>query len=53
MGDMRNLAEDIPPVKVSIPFSKLSKTERTYVAHSRSSYDPRDSADIGAVCVHF
>lgn len=37
---------DLPPVKVSIPFSKLSKTCRSYKPHTRLSYDPRDSVDI-------
>ena len=37
---------DIPPVKVSIPFSKLSKTCKTYVPKTRLDYDPKDSVDI-------
>lgn len=37
---------DIPPVKVSIPFSQLSKTCRSYKPHTRLSYDPTDSVDI-------
>ena len=37
---------DIPPVKVSIPFSKLSKTCRDYIPHTRLSYDPTDSVNI-------
>lgn len=37
---------DIPPVKVSIPYSQLSKTCRTYKPHTRLDYDPKDSVDI-------
>ena len=47
-NNWKNLAEDIPPVKVSIPLSKITKTEKHYKPHRRQSYDPRDSADIGA-----
>lgn len=49
MGDMKNLAEEVPPVKVSIPFSRLTRTEREYVPHRRNSYDPHEQTDIGAV----
>ncbi len=48
-GELANLAEDIPPVKVSIPLSQLSKTEKVYQPHRRQSYDPQDSVDIAAV----
>ena len=44
----KSMDQDIPPVKVSIPFTKLSKTTRVYIPHTRLTYDPRDSTDIGA-----
>ncbi|KAL2917949.1 hypothetical protein HK105_202363 [Polyrhizophydium stewartii] len=44
----RNLAEDEPPVKVSIPISRIEPTRKEYKPHRRSSFDPGDSADIGA-----
>jgi hypothetical protein len=37
---------DIPPVKVSIPYSQLAKTCRSYKPHTRMDYDPKDSVDI-------
>jgi hypothetical protein len=48
---MQNLADDIPPVKVSIPISQITKTRKAYIPHTRETYDPHDSADIAAVKV--
>ncbi|KAI9202781.1 uncharacterized protein BJ171DRAFT_167032 [Polychytrium aggregatum] len=46
--ELRNLAEDEPPVKVSIPKSLSSKIVKTYRPHRRRSFDPGDAIDIGA-----
>ncbi|KAI9343624.1 hypothetical protein BDR26DRAFT_1006324 [Obelidium mucronatum] len=39
-------AVDEPPVKVSIPLSKLSTQSKTYKPHRRNSFDPSDSLNI-------
>ncbi|KAI8834813.1 hypothetical protein BJ741DRAFT_609239 [Chytriomyces cf. hyalinus JEL632] len=40
-------ADDEPPVKVSIPLSKLRDQSKTYKPHRRNSFDAADSLDIG------
>jgi hypothetical protein len=37
---------DIPPVKVSIPYSQLAKTCKSYKPLNRLDYDPKDSVNI-------
>ncbi|KAI8622304.1 hypothetical protein BC830DRAFT_754730 [Chytriomyces sp. MP71] len=45
--DMNGLyADDDPPVKVSIPLSKLRTQSKSYKPHRRNSFDPTDSLDI-------
>ncbi|KAJ3233195.1 hypothetical protein HDU81_002397 [Chytriomyces hyalinus] len=40
-------ADDEPPVKVSIPLSKLRDQSKAYKPHRRNSFDAADSLDIG------
>ncbi|KAJ3249434.1 hypothetical protein HDU78_003220 [Chytriomyces hyalinus] len=40
-------ADDDPPVKVSIPLSKLRDQSKKYKPHRRNSFDAADSLDIG------
>ncbi|ORY51583.1 hypothetical protein BCR33DRAFT_459266 [Rhizoclosmatium globosum] len=42
------LATEEPPVKVSIPLSKLQTQAKVYKAHRRSSFDPTESMNIAA-----
>ncbi|KAH6586125.1 hypothetical protein BASA50_000591 [Batrachochytrium salamandrivorans] len=44
----RQLASCDPPVKVSIPSSRIQPTQRHYKHHRRASFDPADSVDISA-----
>ncbi|KAJ3282458.1 hypothetical protein HK104_010879 [Borealophlyctis nickersoniae] len=48
-SEVRNLAEDEPPVKVSIPKRAIERTEKVFKPHRRRSFDPSESVDIGDV----